>query len=70
MAVLLHYFCKLCVLKCNCIVLVKSFTYYDVRWRISATCEKKKNKSYVGLTKSYVGDNISYVEVNELKSPT
>ncbi len=32
-----------------------------VRWRICATCEKKKNKSYVGLTKSYVGDNKSYV---------
>ncbi len=30
-----------------------------VRWRISATCEKKK--SYVGLTKSYLSDNIFYV---------
>ncbi len=32
-----------------------------LRWRIIATCEKKKKKSYVGLIKSYVGDNISYV---------
>ncbi len=39
-----------------------------IRWRISATCEKKKNKSYVGdnisyvgLTKSYVGLGIFYV---------
>ena len=33
-----------------------------VRWRISATCKKKrKKKSYVGLTISYVGDNKSYV---------
>ena len=27
-----------------------------VRWRVSATCEKKKKKSYIRLTTSYVGD--------------
>ncbi len=33
----------------------------EVRWRISATCEKKEKQSYVELINSYVGDNIFYV---------
>ena len=33
------------------------------RWRISAACEKKKNKSCVGLTISYVGNNVSYLGI-------
>ena len=38
---------------------------YTVLWRISATCAKKKKKSYVGLITSYVGDNIFYVGFNK-----
>ena len=46
------------------LILCRHSCFGNLRWRISATCEKKEKKSYLGLIKAYAGDDSSYVGLN------